>query len=167
MSLFVRDFRWWNNRHQGYVRLGLLGVAQVKEKNSEINKVRRSGHREPGVHDVTAVWMAGAAIPYVDLFSRLVFRRRSGHSDAEGQLRPGIAKGYNREEGQRIARKDHLGGEPASAPEKNGQTEKDQQCSGQPNLYGDGFEPSPLVIILPIRKPEENSRKGEKAIIIQ
>ncbi|MGA2224464.1 MAG: hypothetical protein ABSH41_08490, partial [Syntrophobacteraceae bacterium] len=65
-----------------------------------------------------AIWMAGAAIPYVDLFSRLVFRRRSGHFGPEGQLCPEIAKGYNREEGQRIARKDYLGGESASAPEK-------------------------------------------------
>ena len=88
--------------------------------------------REPGVHDVTAIWMAHAAIPYVDLFSRLVSRRRSRHSDAESQLRPRTAKGYNREEGQHIARRDHLRGEPASAPEKNGQTEKDQQCAGQP-----------------------------------
>ena len=62
--------------------------------------------------------MAGAAILYVDLFSRKVFRRRSGHFGPEGQLCPEIAKGYNREEGQRIARKDYLGGESASAPEK-------------------------------------------------
>ncbi len=112
--------------------------------------------------------MAGTAIPYVDLFPRPVFRRRSRHFGPECQLYPEIAKGYNREEGQHIARRDHLRGEPASAPEKNGQTEKDQQCAGQPNLYGNGFEPGPLVIILPVRKPEENSRKGEiKAIIIQ